>query len=108
MERYEEIEKTITKRFRKEIWSKFVKGIIEYEMISEGDKIAVCISGGKDSALLAKCMQEIQKHKKMNFELVYLVMDPGYSVENRKKIEKNAEILNIPIHIFDSPIFNSG
>ncbi len=107
MERYEEIEETITKRFRKEIWNRFVKGISEYEMISEGDKIAICISGGKDSALLAKCMQQIQKHKKMNFELVYLVMDPGYSKKNRKKIEENAKILNIPITIFESPIFNS-
>ncbi len=106
MERYEEIEKTITKRFRKEIWNRFVQSLTEYNMISEGDKIAVCISGGKDSALLAKCLQMIQKHKKMNFELVYLVMDPGYSKTNRQKIEDNARILNIPITIFESPIFD--
>ncbi len=76
MERYEEIEKTITKRFRKEIWNQFIKGITEFQMIQEGDKIAVCISGGKDSMLLAKCFQELKKHKKMYFEVVFIVMNP--------------------------------
>lgn len=107
MEKYEEIEKSITKRYRKEIWNRFIQGITEYEMISEGDKIAVCMSGGKDSSLMAKCFQELKKHKKMNFEVVFLVMDPGYNEKNRKKIESNAEILNIPIQIFETPIFNS-
>ena len=79
MERYEEIEKSIVTTYRKRIWSKFIKGIKEFEMIKEGDKIAVCISGGKDSMLLAKCMQELKRHRQMNFELVFLVMDPGYS-----------------------------
>ena len=87
MEKYEEIEKSITKRYRKEIWNRFIQGITEYEMISEGDKIAVCMSGGKDSSLMAKCFQELKKHKKMNFEVVFLVMDPGYNEKNRKKIE---------------------
>lgn len=105
-ERYKEIEKSITSTFRKSIWLKFVEGIKEFEMIKDGDKIAVCISGGKDSMLLAKCMQEIKRHRKMEFELVFLVMDPGYSEENRNKIIENANILNIPITIFNSNIFN--
>lgn len=105
-ERYKEIEKSITTTFRKKIWIKFVEGINEFEMIKNGDKIAVCISGGKDSMLLAKCMQEIKRHRKMEFELVFLVMDPGYSEENRNKIIENAKILNIPITIFNSNIFN--
>ena len=86
MERSEEITKSITKRFRKEIWKMFVKGISEYEMIKDGDKIAVCISGGKDSMLMAKCFQEIQKHQKMNFELEFIVMNPGYNEVNKQKI----------------------
>lgn len=106
MERYEQIERALIKKYRKPIWGKFVKGINDYEMIKEGDKIAVCISGGKDSMLLAKCMQEIQRHGKVNFELEFLVMDPGYNEENRKKIVENAKILNIPITIFDTDIFN--
>ena len=105
-ERYKEIEKSITTTFRKSIWIKFVEGINEFEMIKNGDKIAVCISGGKDSMLLAKCMQEIKRHRKMDFELVFLVMDPGYSEENKNKIIENAKILNIPITIFNSNIFN--
>lgn len=106
MERYEEIEKSIVTTYRKKIWSKFIKGIKEFEMIQDGDKIAVCISGGKDSMLLAKCMQELKKHRKMDFELVFLVMDPGYNPVNRQKIINNAKILNIPITIFDSNIFD--
>ena len=89
MERYKEIEQTITKTYRKEIWKKFIKGITEYEMISEGDKIAVCISGGKDSMLLAKCFQELKKHKKMNFDLEFIVMNPGYNELNKQKIIEN-------------------
>lgn len=106
MERYEEIEQTITKRFRKEIWKMFVKGISEYEMIQDGDKIAVCISGGKDSMLMAKCFQEIQKHRKMNFELEFIVMNPGYNEKNKQKIIDNAKILNVPITMFETDIFS--
>lgn len=107
MEKYEEIEKTITKSYRKEIWKKFIQGITEYEMISEGDKIAVCISGGKDSMLMAKCFQELKKHRKMNFDVQFIVMDPGYNQINRQKIISNAKLLNIPIIIFETNIFNS-
>ena len=105
MERYEEIEKTITKTYRKEIWKKFIQGIVEFDMIQEGDKIAVCISGGKDSMLLAKCFQELKKHRKMNFDLVFLVMNPGYSEENKQKIIENSRILNVPITMFETDIF---
>ncbi len=107
MERYEEIERSIIKKFRKPIWRQFIKGINEYQLIQENDKIAVCISGGKDSMLLAKLMQEIQRHGKMKFELIFLVMDPGYNEINRQTIINNAEILNIPITIFESDIFDS-
>lgn len=106
MERYEEIEQSITKRFRKEIWKMFVKGISEYEMIQDGDKIAVCISGGKDSMLMAKCFQEIKKHRKMNFELEFIVMNPGYNEKNKQKIIDNAKILNVPITMFETDIFS--
>lgn len=106
MEKYKEIEQTITKTYRKEIWKRFIKGITEYEMISEGDKIAVCISGGKDSMLLAKCFQELKKHKKMNFDLEFIVMNPGYNELNKQKIIENSKILNIPITMFKTDIFN--
>ena len=106
MEEYRVIEQSIIKQFRRSIWRPFTRALNDYELIREGDRIAVCISGGKDSMLLAKCMQEIKRHGKMNFELEFLVMDPGYHPENRKLIEENAEKLNIPIHIFDSDIFN--
>ena len=105
MERYKEIERNLITKYRKDIWSKFVKGISEYKMIKENDKIAVCISGGKDSFLMAKCFQELQKHGKVKFELEFIVMNPGYAEKNIKKIKENAEILNIPIKIFDSNIF---
>ncbi len=104
-ERYKDIENSITSTFRKNIWLKFVQGIKEFEMIKDGDKIAVCISGGKDSMLLAKCMQEIKRHRQMEFELVFIVMDPGYNEINRQKIIDNAKLLNIPITIFNSNIF---
>ncbi len=100
-----DIEKSIIKKFRKEIWSQFVKAIKDYKLISDGDKIAVCISGGKDSFLLAKCMQEIIKHGKMNFELEYIVMDPGYKKEHMNNIISNSKLLNIPIRIFKTNIF---
>ena len=102
-----DIEKSIIKKYRKDIWTPFIKGINEYKLISDNDKIAVCISGGKDSFLLAKCMQEIKRHGKVNFELEFIVMDPGYSDANINKISENASKLNIPIHIFKSKIFNT-
>ena len=106
MERYEEIERSIVTTYRNKIWTKFIKGIKEFEMIQEGDKIAVCISGGKDSMLMAKCFQELKKHRKMNFELVFLVMNPGYNEINKQKIIDNSKILNIPITMFETDIFN--
>ncbi len=106
MEKYKEIEKSIIKKYRKEIWSKFVKAIKDYELISENDKIMVCISGGKDSFLLAKCMQELKRHGKINFEAYYVVMDPGYTTTNKSLIIDNANKLNIPIKIFESQIFD--
>ena len=107
MEKYEEIEKGIVTNFRKTIWSRFVKAIQEFEMIKEGDKIAVCISGGKDSMLMAKCFQELKKHRKMNFDLVFLTMNPGYNEENKKKIISNAKLLNIPLTMFNTRIFDA-
>lgn len=107
MERYQEIEREIITTYRKNIWSKFVKAIKEFKMINEGDKIAVCISGGKDSMLLAKCMQEFQKHNEVNFEAIFLVMNPGYSEEHKQKIIDNAKLLNIPITMFETQIFES-
>ena len=105
MERYKEIEKSIIKRFRKEIWSKFIKAVKEYYLIEENDKIMVCISGGKDSFLLAKCIEELQKHSKIPFEAHYVVMNPGYTEKNLQKIKDNASILNVDLEIFDSDIF---
>lgn len=101
-----EIERSIITKYRNKIWRKFIDGITEFEMIQEGDKIAVCISGGKDSMLLAKCFQELKKHGKMEFELVFLVMNPGYNEENVNKIIYNAKILNIPIIMFETDIFS--
>ena len=100
------VEKSIIKKYRKEIWRPFVKAINDYELIKENDKIAVCISGGKDSFLMAKCFQELKKHGKIKFDLEFIVMNPGYNEENAKMIEKNAEDLEIPIHTFTSDIFN--
>ena len=106
MNRCQEIERSIIKKYRKQIWSKFVQSIQEFEMIEENDKIAVCISGGKDSMLLAKCMQELKRHSDTNFEVIYIVMNPGYNKINLEKIKQNAEIMEIPIEIFESNIFN--
>ena len=106
MEKYKEIERSIIKKFRKEIWANFISAIQEYELIKENDKIMVCISGGKDSFLLAKCIQELQRHGKFPFEAHFVCMDPGYNKENRKLIEDNAKLLNIPIEIFESDIFD--
>ena len=105
MERHQEIERSIIKKFRKTIWNQFVGGIKDYQLIQEGDRIAVCISGGKDSMLLAKCMQHLQKYSEIPFEVQYLVMDPGYNPQNRQKILDNARLLHLPIHLFESPIF---
>nr|WP_300095258.1 ATP-binding protein [Sedimentibacter sp.] len=106
MEKFEEVERSIIKKYRKTIWSKFISGIKEYNLIKDGDKIAVCISGGKDSMLMAKCMQQLQRYSEIKFETEYLVMDPGYNPENRQRIIDNAKLLNIPIRIFDTQIFN--
>ena len=105
MEQYKEIERSIIKRFRKEIWSKFVKAVKEYQLINENDKIMVCMSGGKDSFLMAKCIQELERHSDVKFEAKYVVMDPGYNKKNREYIIENAKKLNIPITIFESNIF---
>ena len=107
MEEYKEIERSIIKKYRKELWSRFVKAINEYELIQDNDKIMVCISGGKDSFLRAKCMQELYNHGKQNFTVRYVVMDPGYNEANRKLIEENAKRLNVPIEIFETDIFDS-
>ena len=106
-EKAKEVEQSLRKKFKKKIWSKFTKAINTYELVKPGDKIAVCISGGKDSMLMAKCFQELKVHNKFDFEVKFLVMDPGYSLENRKVIEDNAKKLNIPITIFESDIFES-
>ena len=106
LEKYKEIERSIIKTYRKEIWSKFVKAVSDYELIKENDNIMVCISGGKDSFLLAKCIQELIKHGKFPFTAHYVVMDPGYNKVNRQLIEKNAKLLNVPIEIFETNIFD--
>ena len=105
-EKYEEIERSIITKYRKNIWSKFTKAIQDYEMIQDGDRIAVCMSGGKDSSLLAKLFQELKKHGKNNFELEFIVMNPGYTDENTKKIIENSKTLNIPITMFETDIFS--
>lgn len=106
LERQQEIERSIITKFRKSIWRPFTKAVREYELIKENDKIAVCISGGKDSVILAKCMEELKKHGKVKFDLVYLVMNPGYNDENLKKIIDNAKVLGIDIQVFNSDIFD--
>lgn len=102
-----EVERSINKRFHKGIWSRFTAAINDYELIQEGDRIAVCISGGKDSMLMAKLFQELKRHNKFPFEVEYIVMDPGYSRANREQIEYNAKLLNVPVTIFESNIFES-
>lgn len=106
MERYKEIERTIITNYRKRIWNRFIKGVRDYELIQEGDKIAVCMSGGKDSMLMAKCLQELQRHGDVNFDLVFLCMNPGYNEKNKQKIIDNAKLLNIPITMFETDIFD--
>lgn len=106
MEKYKEIERSIIKKYRKEIWSKFVRAVQDYNLIEEDDNIMVCISGGKDSFLLAKCVQELNRHGKINFTAHYVVMDPGYNEYNRDFIIDNAKTLNVPIELFNSDIFD--
>ena len=106
MDKYKDIERTIIKKYRKDIWSKFVKAVKDYQLIEENDKIMVCISGGKDSFLLAKCMEEIKRHGKVHFDLCFVCMNPGYNEKNKKLILKNAKTLNIPLEMFDSDIFD--
>lgn len=108
MEFYKEVERNIIKKYRKELYRPFVKALDKYELIKENDKIAVCISGGKDSFLMAKLFQEIMNHGNVKFECIFICMDPGYKEENRKLIEENAKKLNIPIEIFNSDIFEAS
>ncbi len=103
----EDVELSLRKKFKKSIWCKFTKAINEYELVKPNDRIAVCISGGKDSMLMAKLFQELKRHDKFPFEVKFLVMDPGYSPENRRVIEDNARSMDIPVHIFESDIFDS-
>ena len=106
MDKYKDIERSIITKYRKDIWSKFMRAVSDYELIKENDNVMVCISGGKDSFLLAKCIQELTRHGKFKFNAHYVVMDPGYNEFNRKMIEENAKLLNIPIEIFESDIFD--
>ena len=106
MEKYKEIERSIIKKYRKDIWSKFVKAVKEYGLIKENDNIMVCISGGKDSFLMAKCIQELERHGNVHFIARYVVMDPGYNEYNLNMILDNAKTLNVPIEVFKSDIFD--
>ena len=105
LEFYQQAERSINKKYRKQLWNPFVEAVKRYELIKPGDKIAACISGGKDSMLMAKLLQMLQRYSEIPFELEFLIMDPGYSEANRKKIEYNAKKLNIPVTIFESDIF---
>ncbi|MEG1103901.1 MAG: ATP-binding protein [Oscillospiraceae bacterium] len=106
MEKHVEVERSIIKKYRKPIWNRFIGAVKDYDMVQENDKIAVCISGGKDSFVLAKCMQQLKTYTEVPFELEFICMDPGYREENRQLIEENAELLNIKLHFFDTDIFN--
>ena len=106
MEKYKEIERSIIKRFRKEIWANFVKAVKEYELIKENDKVMVCISGGKDSFLMAKCFQELKRHSDFEFDVCYVVMNPGYNDFNKNNIIDNAKLLNVDIDMFKTDIFD--
>ena len=106
LEYLKEVEKSIQKKYKKKLWRPFCKAINQYELVKPGDKIAVCISGGKDSFLMAKCIQELQRYGRVPFEAHYVVMDPGYNSYNRDFIEDNADLLNVPIEIFESNIFD--
>ncbi len=100
-----EIERSIIKKYRKELWNPFTYAVNHYELIKPGDNIAVCVSGGKDSMLLAKLMQELHRHTVVPFEVRYISMDPGYAPENRAKIQENAALLEVPLQIFESDVF---
>ncbi len=107
MDKLLEIERSIIKKYRNNIWKKFIRAVVDYKLIEPNDNIAVCISGGKDSMLLAKCMQELKKHGKFDFGLKFIVMDPGYAKPNRELIESNLKLLNIDAEIFETNIFNA-
>ena len=106
LEPYQLIERSIIKKYRKELWTPFIVAVKRYELVQAGDRIAVCISGGKDSMLMAKLIQELQRHGKIHFEAVFLVMNPGYNADNWKIIQDNAELLGIPLTVFESDIFD--
>ena len=105
LERWQLAERSMIKKYRKEIWNPFIAAIKRYELIQAGDRIAVCISGGKDSMLLALLLKHLRPFSEVPFELEYLCMDPGYSPENRARIEQNAEILRLPVSFFETDIF---
>lgn len=107
LEKYQLIERSLIKKYRKDIWNPFIAGVKRYDMINDGDKIAVCISGGKDSWIMANLMRHLQRISETKFELVYLCMDPGYKEVNRKKIEDNAKLMNINLEVFESDIFDA-
>ena len=104
--KYQEIERSIIKKYRKTIWNNFIGAVKEYQLIEAEDSIAVCVSGGKDSMLLAKCMQQLQRHSEVPFEIKIIVMDPGYAKENRNFLEKNAKLMNLDYEVFESDIFD--
>ena len=106
LEKYQRVERSIQKTYHRDLWTPFTRAVKRYELIGAGDRIAVCISGGKDSMLMAKLIQMLQRHSDVPFEAVYLVMDPGYNEENRKKIEENAALLHIPVTVFETRIFD--
>ena len=106
LEPYQQIERSIQKTYHKRLWTPFITAVKQYDLIAPGDRIAACISGGKDSMLMAKLMQELQRHGKFPFELVFLVMNPGYNEDNWKIIQDNAKLLDIPLTVFESDIFN--
>ena len=106
LEPYQLVERSIVKKYRKEIWNPFILAVKKYELIQSGDSIAVCISGGKDSMLMAKLIQELHKFSEVPFDVKYIVMNPGYNEKNRLKIEENAKLLHVPIEIFETNIFD--
>lgn len=108
LQKYQLVERSLIKKYRKELWNPFIAAMKRYELIRAGDKIAVCISGGKDSMILAMLMRHLQAHSEVPFELIYLCMDPGYSAENRRKIEENAALLNLPVEIFETDVFSAS
>ena len=105
MEKYQEVERSLITKYRRDIWRPFITAIVQYQLIREGDAVAVCISGGKDSMVMAKCMQELVRHGPCRFHAEFIVMDPGYNAANRQLILDNAELLQIPVRLFETPIF---